>query len=140
MPTANKMNPKVQLYEDLRRFDISKIERLLREMRKRTELPVIIVYCPKIPQIEAGTIEYLDPYDWLMKEVKKVCADNNIGFINMTSRFIRFFKETGLFPRGFENTFPSKGHFNRQGHQLIAESIYRHLKASEKLKYAIHTN
>ena len=46
-----------------------------------------------------------------------------MGFIDLTPRFLAFHEETGQFPCGFANSQVSKGHWNADGHRLVAEAI-----------------
>lgn len=69
-----------------------------------------------------------DDPDYDDKEAfKKKCNDYGIGFIDMTTKFVSLLNQKHVFPRGFYNTMPGKGHMNEHAHKIIAESIYDHL-------------
>ena len=40
-----------------------------------------------------------------------------------------YYERTGLFPSGFDTTFPSKGHWNAAGHRIAAELILDHVRS-----------
>ena len=67
------------------------------------------------------------------KQCSHVCAEYNIGFIDVSARFLDYFKKTGRFPRGFFNSRPGSGHLNAAGHRIVAKAITRHIKTMKGL-------
>ncbi|MBQ3075704.1 MAG: SGNH/GDSL hydrolase family protein [Clostridia bacterium] len=65
---------------------------------------------------------------------KKCCEKYNIGFLDVTDRFIDHFNHTYQLPYGFSNTTMGSGHLNKVGHELIADELYKHFteKTEEK--------
>ena len=65
------------------------------------------------------------------------CRRYRIGFINMEKSFRDYTRREEQFPRGFPNSIPSEGHFNRGGHELIAEAIFHYIQ-NQRANNAIH--
>ena len=103
---------------------------LLAKLRQRTELPILIVYTPPVPQIKEGELIYDDFFSssGQTEKLADLCKKNGIGYIDMKQRNITFFEKTGNFPRGFNNGGFTTGHCNKYGHHLIAEAIYDYIK------------
>lgn len=100
-------------------------------------IPIVFVYCPTIPVVNNGQIEFTDEYDNLKKSFIKDANDNAFEVIDLTDSFIANYMETGTFPRGFQNTKPSVGHFNKTGDSLVAQAIFKFIKSKPE-KYAIY--
>ncbi len=101
---------------------------LLNALKQQTTMPIIFIYCPpNIPAILDGKVNFKDDESEAVSVFARACRNNGISFINMTSSFSNYYRETGDFPRGFPNSRPSKGHFNDGGHRLIAKAIYMFL-------------
>ena len=92
-------------------------------MREQTSIPIVFVYCPAIPIIQDGKISIKDNDASKIKLFTNIANSYYISVLNTTDAFISFHKRTGLFPRGFSNSKPSKGHFNENGHEIISELI-----------------
>ena len=96
---------------------------VLNALKERASAPIVIVYCPKVPNISGSAVNTDDPQRGAMDELKAKCAEHGIGFIDMSQRFIQHEQETGEFPRGFPNTRPGVGHLNAVGHDLVAREL-----------------
>jgi lysophospholipase L1-like esterase len=103
-------------------------EFLLSELRKQTSKPLVFIYCPHVPKIEENKISITDPDQQQIELFSKIAKKNNIQFLNSSYQFINFYETTGLFPRGFSNSKPSVGHFNKYGHEIVSRLIVDHLK------------
>ena len=94
---------------------------LMGYIRSRTDKQVIILYHPAIRLEADGTMKVLtnnaEPY------YKKVCAANDIDFVDMTDRFLLEYNERNIIPYGFANTTPGDGHVNRAAHEMMAEEL-----------------
>ena len=97
---------------------------LLHELRNQTTKPVIFIYCPYLPLIKGGELNFKDRNADIISVFARECRRNGIGFIDMKQDFCSYYLGTGKFPRGFNNSRPSEGHFNGAGHRLIAKAIY----------------
>jgi len=113
---------------------------LLNALRRQTTKPMIFVYCPQVPAIKGGEVRFADPDAQVISVFSRECRHNGIGFIDMTQDFWKHYMETGRFPRGFINSRPSEGHFNRDGHRLIAEAMYRDSLSMNGISNAFHAN
>lgn len=60
----------------------------------------------------------------------KLCAENNITYVNMYEIYCREYKTQHILPYGFSNTRPGSGHLNEAGHQMIADELYPILEGS----------
>jgi hypothetical protein len=96
---------------------------LLKKLRAQTASPIIIVYCPKVPIIREEWVSYKDPDLRFVNKLSSEASINNIAFVNLTRILIENFNETGNFSRGFVNAKPGYGHFNENGHRIIAKGI-----------------
>ncbi len=99
---------------------------LFEELKKQTRLPLIFVICPTVPFIDGGTIAKTDPQADEVAAFSEVAEKHGIPVLDVSERFIQFYENTGLFPRGFPNSKPGEGHFNRFGQVLVAEEIVEH--------------
>ncbi|QDT55424.1 hypothetical protein Pan44_34670 [Caulifigura coniformis] len=113
---AEKSRPKPEDLVDSWRF-------LIREFRRQTDRPVTFVYAPNVPLIEAGQLIREHGEEEYVQRFAKVCHEERTAFIDMTPRFLAFYEKTGRFPCGFANSQVSKGHWNSDGHRLVAEAI-----------------
>jgi hypothetical protein len=101
---------------------------ILKKIKEVSVVPVILVYCPNLPQPSKGKINLEDSEKDSVPAFKKVCDENNIDFIDMTQDLREFYITTHIFPRGFQNSIPYGGHINRYGHMLAAKAIKKYLK------------
>lgn len=104
---------------------------LLRSLKARTSHPITFVYCPYLPYINQGTVVCSDEQASTLEVFRETCARLGVGFIDMAPRFVDFYENTGRLPRGFHSSRPGGGHFNEDGHQLIAEAIFSYLTETE---------
>lgn len=99
-------------------------EFVLSELRRQSDRPITILYCPYRPQILGRKVSFEDPQRDYKRGFADMCQRHNIGFVDLSERFNDFFLRTKKFPRGFANTFPGQGHLNSHGHRLVAEAIF----------------
>ncbi len=100
---------------------------LFKKLREQTEIPITIVYCPAIPIIQNGKVIVEDNNGDYILLFKKIAKKYNISVLNVTDTFLSFYKRSELFPRGFSNSKPSSGHFNKYGHEIVSEVIMTHI-------------
>ena len=97
------------------------LDDLMKFIRSKTDKPVIILYHPAVSLEKDGSMKILtnnaEPY------YKKVCADNDIIFVDMSDRFLAEYEKKHIIPYGFANTTPGSGHINRAAHKMIAEEL-----------------
>jgi lysophospholipase L1-like esterase len=108
--------------EQERAFDFA-----LSKLREQSVSPLLIVYCPAVPRIIEGRLISEDSLDDIARTFQASCEKYGIHFINMGGEFIAYHERTQRFPRGFPNTRPDRGHFNSEGHALVADAILREL-------------
>jgi len=101
---------------------------LLSKFKQQTEVPIIFVYCPAIPMIHNNELVLKNPDSNTARLFNQICAAYDIGFIDVSTRFLDYYKQTGKFPRGFSNTRPGSGHFNAAGHRIVAEAITAYIE------------
>lgn len=97
---------------------------LLRELDSTTEAPILFVYAPPTPALADGQLVLENPEKNLADHFSSLCKEQGIGFVSLEEPFRRFLSETGRFPKGFHNSRPWEGHYNADGHRLVAEAIY----------------
>lgn len=66
-----------------------------------------------------------------IKEFETLCKKNGIYLLDMTERFKKEYANNHILPYGFNNTSIGVGHFNRYGHEMIADELYKLIKEVE---------
>ncbi len=107
-------------YKEIARFHAA-------HFNKVTDKPVIFVYCPTVPVINDGDIQFVENRFRFVKEMALDFEDNGIGFVDLSLPFIQHFHKTKRLPRGFTNTIPGKGHLNKDGHYLVAKALVEYM-------------
>lgn len=105
---------------------------LLGRLAVRTTNPVTVVYVPLYPGWERNRIVLEGRDAAQVDRLAEACRAHGVGFVDLRAEFARYHAETGRFPRGFPNGRPGVGHFNAEGHRLIAEAIYRDLSGGDR--------
>jgi hypothetical protein len=103
---------------------------ITKKLSEQTDKDIIILYAPPVPIIEKGRIFIKDENKAMMHLFSIYCKKNNLIFLDLTQDFLDLYKEQGVFPRGFFNSEPSKGHFNSLGHAIVAQKIYHYLTSN----------
>lgn len=105
---------------------------LIKKFQQQTNIPIFFVYLPRVPRIENGRVVLSNPDKEVKESFSRVCKKYHVGFVDMSDTFIKFYQDTGRFPRGFSNSRPSLGHLNRYGHALVAEKVCQYIHAHGK--------
>ena len=91
---------------------------------------LIIVYHPSLILNEDGTASA--NVDQELSEFFATCCEKNgIIFLDMSNQFLESYENESILPHGFTNTSIGTGHLNKNGHALIAESLYEIMKEVE---------
>ncbi|AGF78972.1 hypothetical protein UWK_02433 [Desulfocapsa sulfexigens DSM 10523] len=104
---------------------------LLKNLRNQTKVPIIFVYAPGVPKIIKGEISDYDENAIQIALFADIAKGYGIELVDTTYKFVKFNRDTGLFPRGFSNSKPSEGHFNRDGNDIVATMIMDHFLKEE---------
>lgn len=110
-------------------FDAAAAEAIVTALRSTTSQPVLLLYVPTLPVIEAGGVR-LAPSAAEAESaaiLARACRRGNVAFVDLTVQLLAVWQHTGCFPRGFANGVPSQGHLNALGHRAAAEAILAHL-------------
>lgn len=93
---------------------------------------VTVVFNSPFPMLENGEVitEDLNNDRRRITLFRESLESHNIDTLDLRDRFVQYYEETGKFPRGFANTFPGLGHWNRAGHELAAEAIIDYYNSS----------
>ena len=59
---------------------------------------------------------------------KQICGEYGITVVDMTDKFLSEYEENHVVPYGFSNTSLGGGHFNTDGHRMIAEELMSYLR------------
>jgi hypothetical protein len=113
---------------------------LLSRLRAQTKVPIIVVYCPKVPDIRRGKISFDDKHKDLMDAFGAACRSHRIGFVNTEESFVDYFRSTQRFPRGFPNSRLAEGHLNAEGHRLLSARIFQYINQEGILNLGAHSN
>ena len=58
------------------------------------------------------------------KEISVLCRENGFGFVSLEDSFNNYWNQNGKLPRGFPTSRPGQGHYNSEGHRLVAEAVH----------------
>lgn len=108
---------------------------LLRELDATTEIPILFVYAPPTPALADGSVILANPEKNLADHFASLCREQGIGFVNLEEPFLRFWNEERKFPKGFQNSRPWEGHYNADGHRLVAETIHSWIQENRHVVY-----
>lgn len=87
---------------------------------------IIIIYHPSMQLLADGSLSLISEIDPL--QFNKLCLNNNIIFIDTSDAFIKLYYNEHKLPYGFNNTYFGNGHFNKYGHQIMADELYQVIK------------
>lgn len=99
-------------------------------LRQQFDGTILIVYHPQKTYIKNdGTLEFkksetLDIFE-------ELCRQNDIGFVDITDRYVEHYEECHELPYGFANTTPGDGHMNAIGHRIVADAIINYFEEVE---------
>jgi hypothetical protein len=108
---------------------------LLGELDKATEFPVLFVYAPPVPALVKGRVVLENPEANLAETFSGLCAERGFGFVNLGKPLGDFYRETGRFPKGFHNSRPWEGHYNEEGHRIVAGAIASWIQQNRHVVY-----
>jgi len=108
---------------------------LLRELDSVTEAPILFVYAPPTPALVSGRQVLENPEKNLADHFSSLCQEQGIGFVSLEEPFLRFLEENGRFAKGFQNSRPWEGHYNADGHRLVAEAIHSWIQENRHVVY-----
>ncbi len=112
---------------------LSRLLQKLGETGRAHGVSVILAYTPTVLPDEDGHIAVQEqPDDRALYQ--KLCAENDLVFLDLTERNIAAAEELGQLPFGFANTSPGTGHINSLGLRLFAEGVYEQLSAGRTEK------
>lgn len=102
--------------------------------------PVLFLYSPGLPRIVESqvAVRTADLDAGAVAAFERGCEARGIPFVNLGPRFLAYWRRTGLFPRGFHNGRPSRGHWNAAGHRLAAEAVVDALDSILGARGAVH--
>jgi len=103
---------------------------LLTALKREGRGRLAFIYIPPTPQPAGNVVRIQDPEAPLVKRFGVACAANGIDFVDLSRNFQDLYLKQGLFPRGFFNTAPGRGHLNVLGHRLVAKGVQELLKGS----------
>ena len=102
------------------------LHRVLELIRSEWAKPLIIVYHPTVQIREDGMLYAVEqPTDSIFE---RLCNKHGITFINVGEAFELEFRRDHTVPYGFVNTSPGTGHLNKDGHKIMAEQLFPHIK------------
>jgi hypothetical protein len=117
-------------WPDLAKVETAAWEFAVAALQSRTERPVVFLYAPRLPYLAEGRIVTQHPAREHARRFATVCRRFGVDFIDLSADFVEFFIATGRLPIGFANGQPGKGHYNRDGHRLIAAAVCQYVAAN----------
>lgn len=88
----------------------------------------ILMLHQEVPKLERSQVRMSDPSDVHIERFMELCNEQGLEVINLSPEFVKYYEETGKFAHGFFNTYPSRGHWNRDGHSLAARAAWDYLQ------------
>lgn len=107
----------------------------LSELQTAASAPILFVYAPATPSLDRGRAVLENPEQEWVKKFEKRCRAEGIGFVNLDEAFRKFVNLAGDYPRGFSNSRPWEGHYNREGHRLVARAILEWMNTNRHVVY-----
>lgn len=95
----------------------------LEALASSASAPVLVVYAPAAPTLAGGEPVVENPEAELVDRFSEVCGAHEIPLLNLEKDFLDLWETKGRFPRGFASSRPWEGHYNRDGHRIVAEAI-----------------
>lgn len=96
----------------------------LETLDEATDVPILFVYAPTTPTLSGGEVIKTNPERALADVFADLCRQNGFGFISMEEAFLNYQEETGRFTNGFSTSRPWEGHYNENGHRLVAQAVH----------------
>lgn len=103
----------------------STINDVLNKVSSMYDGVIIVLYHPSLSIKNNEVVLKKEPtYNTFVK----ACENNKIKVINMGKRFKEEFKKHHKVPYGFSNSSMGTGHFNKDGHKMVAEELLDYIK------------
>ena len=106
-------------------------EEMLRELLMRLSgtaeksgARLVIFFHPSTNIYEDGLL-HMEYYEEGVERFKRLCGECGILFVSMADRFAAEYEERYVIPYGFPDTLVGAGHLNKDGHNMIAEELYK---------------
>lgn len=102
----------------------------LEKLKEKYGNRFVLLYTGIAPFIDNGNIveKEVDYVSRAKEKIKKECDKFDIAFIDTTDDFLNFYRQSKQLPRGFDNSMPGSGHLNEDGHEILAEILYKFIK------------
>ena len=90
------------------------------EIKTKVSAPVLIAYCPNVPQMRRGEISFENEEDKESQIFKNIVEASGIDYFDVTPALESLWRERHLFARGFANAGgPGSGHLNEEGIEAV---------------------
>lgn len=108
------------------------LNKLLKKVRDIVDKDCnIIIFCGSGISVDENNNVLKQDENFYYRTFKKVCQDNNIVFVDMYDYYADYYIKNHVFPHGFTNTRVGKGHLNKYGHEIIANTLFDTIKELE---------
>ena len=97
---------------------------LLRQ--KMGNMPLIFLYVPYMDMDHKGQVSVAEDKAKIAA-VEKACKSNSIIFVNMGPAFLEYYNKNHVLPHGHLNSQVGKGHLNKDGHRMIADTLAKRI-------------
>ena len=109
---------------------------LLKRLREQTAAPILIAYCPRLPRIQKGVVDFVDQDASDARMLQSVARRNGIDFLDLSPVLVAAYQKHQILCMGFSNGQLGYGHLNERGIEIVFSEVARYLKAN----YAVYTN
>lgn len=104
---------------------VKALENSLKKLKDTYGKPIIILYHPEVKLTKEGKMEIIR--DSNVDMFKNMCLEYEISFLDMGDVFLQEFNSSLIYPYGFANTAPGTGHLNKEGHHMVADTLFEEL-------------
>lgn len=98
---------------------------LLRQ--KMGNIPLMFLYVPHVDMDNKGQVSIVEDKAKIAA-VEEACKSNNIIFVDMGPVFLEYYRDNHVLPYGHLNSQVAKGHLNKEGHRIIADTLAKRIQ------------
>lgn len=91
---------------------------------------IVMMFHPRVPRLVDGQTKVTVSDHQSIQKFMAICEKHGIETVDLTNPFLDFHQRTGQFIHGFSNSFPSRGHWNANGHQVVAKAAWEFYQAN----------
>ena len=87
----------------------------------------MFLYVPHVDMDNKGQVSIVEDKAKIAA-VEEACKSNNIIFVDMGPVFLKYYSDNHVLPYGHLNSQVAKGHLNKEGHRIIADTLAKRIQ------------